>query len=239
MSSISAIRQIYKSQLPDMRKSNETVLDTSLKIDELKEELSYAKRVGKYNKTLSESLQTKNREFIETIIINLEEAIEYAINSVLPIKSYSVQLAYVPFRNNGTLKLYLIDGAGNKLPPRIIEGDMLNQVLSFSAITHLTLQMGYNKIFYDEAFASANVRSLVLIRSVIQYYTEKGMQFILVGQNPILYAGLERTMLELISDGFQITDVNKYQADTSEETSVSSSVIDLFDSISFRGVKYE
>lgn len=226
---------MYRNQLPEMKKSNDSVMEATKRIDELKDELEIAKRIGRYTKQLSEGLQTKNKEFISTIIANLEDAVRHAINSVLPIKEYDVQIAYVPYRNNGTLKLYLIDAQGNKLPPRIIEGDMLNQVLSFSAITHLTLQMGYNKIFYDEAFASANVRSLVLIRSVINYYTSLGMQFVLVGQNPVLYAGLERTMIELLSDGLQIVGINKYNADTSEESGVSSSVIDLFDSISFRG----
>lgn len=236
MSTIAMLKKLYSSQLPEMKKSNKAVLDSHTKIDELNSELAFAKRIGTFNKNLSESLQTKNREFIDSIIVSLEEAVEYAVNSVLPIKKYNVQLTYVPYRNNGTLKLYLIDSEGNKLPPRIIEGDMLNQVLSFSAVTHLSLQMGYNKVFYDEAFASANVRSLVLIRSVIDYYTTKGVQFILVTQNPVLYAGLNRTMIELVSDGLQIVDINKFEVEASEEVDVTSSVIDLFDSISFKEV---
>lgn len=232
MSIIYGLNQSYKVRLQDMRRSNELAMEALRQKEHCQEQLEYCKTTLRNLKLLNESLQTKNENYIKEIIHMIEEAVAFAINSVLPLKKYKVQLDYVPFRNNGHLKLYLINDKGIKLPPRIIEGDMLNQVLSFSSITHITVQMGYDTIFYDEAFASANVRSLALINAVISYYNSQGIKFVFVSQNPILYAGLERSMIELISDGVQVVEVVKtFVEPTQEEFETVARVTDLFDSL--------
>lgn len=215
-----------------MKKSNEIAEEAQRQQSNLITHIAYCNQTVRNLKLVNESLQTKNQNYISDIITMIEEAVAFAVNSVLPLKKYTVSLDYVPYRNNGHLKLYLINENGLRLPPKIIEGDMLNQVLSFSAITHITIQMGYDTIFYDEAFASANVRSLSLINMVIQYYTSKGIKFVFVSQNPILYAGLSRTMIELISDGKQIVDLVKTKVEPDqEEFDAVAQVTDLFDSL--------
>lgn len=232
MRAVPALQSYYRNRIEDMKRSNEIAKKALLKQSELASNIAYCSQTLRNLKLMSESLQTKNSKYISEIITMIEEAIEYAVNSVLPLKKYKVQLNYVPYRNNGHLKLYFINDKGMKLPPKIIEGDMLNQVLSFSSITHITMQMGYDTVFYDEAFASANVRSLALINSVIAYYKSLGMKFVFVTQNPILYAGLERTMIELVSDGVQIVDVVKTSVEpTEEEFDTVAQVTDLFDSL--------
>ena len=232
MSIINTLKQTYEMRVKDMKRSNEIARDAKKRKDHYMSEIAYCKMTLRNLKSLSESLQTKNEKYIKEIILMIEEAVAFAINSVLPLKKYKVELNYVPYRNNGHLKLYFINDKGIKLPPRIIEGDMLNQVLSFSSITHITVQMGYDTVFYDEAFASANVRSLALINAVISYYNNQGIKFVFVSQNPILYAGLERSMVELISDGVQVVDVVKtFVEPTQEEFETVARVTDLFDSL--------
>jgi len=232
MSRINTLKTAYQFRLKDMKRSNEMAEEALRKKEHLATEIAYCSQTLKNLKSMNESLQTKNENYIRDIIAMIEEAVAFAINSVLPLKKYKVELNYVPYRNNGHLKLFLINDKGQKLPPRIIEGDMLNQVLSFSAITHVTVQMGYDTIFYDEAFASANVRSLALINSVILYYNSMGIKFVFVSQNPILYAGLERAMIELVSDGVQVVDVVKTIVQpTPDEFETVARVTDLFDSL--------
>ncbi|MFF2798157.1 hypothetical protein [Lysinibacillus xylanilyticus] len=232
MASIPLLRDYYKRRLGDMKTSNESARKALQQQSALATNIAYCSQTLRNLKAMGESLQGKNQKYINEIISMLEDAIAFAVNSVLPLKKYKVELKYTPYRNNGTLKLYFINEKGVRLPPKIIEGDMLNQVLSFSAITHITVQMGHDTVFYDEAFASANVRSLALINTVIQYYTELGVKFVFVSQNPILYAGLKRTMIELISDGKQIIDVEETQVEpTQEELDTVAQVTDLFDSL--------
>lgn len=233
MYKIDTLKSAYMFRLNDMKRSNERALEAERIRDHLTSEVAICKQTLRNLKLLNESLQTKNENYIREIITMIEEAVEFAVNSVLPLKKYKVELNYVPYRNNGHLKLYFINDKGQRLPPKIIEGDMLNQVLSFSSITHITVQMGYDTVFYDEAFASANVRSLVLINSVISYYNNMGIKFVFVSQNPILYAGLERAMVELVSDGVQVVDVVKTRVQPSqEEFDTVARVTELFDSLS-------
>lgn len=232
MGTIGALNSHYRQRLDEMKRINNIARESMLQQQALAIDIADCSTTHKYLKSLNESLQGKNLNYIKEIVSIIEEAVAYAVNSVLPLKKYTVSLDYVPYRNNGTLKLYFINEKGKKLPPKIIEGDMLNQVLSFSSITHITHQMGYDTVFYDEAFASANVRSLALINAVISYYNSLGIKFVFVSQNPILYAGLERTMIELVSDGKQVVEVLSTRVTpTQEEFDTVAHVTDLFDSI--------
>lgn len=187
-------------------------------------------RTIKQLSALKLQLENKNSNYIQEVVSMIEDAVAFAVNHVLPFRKYSVSLEYVPYRNNGQLRLYLVDENGVKLPPRIIEGDMLNQVLSFASVTHITYQMGYRYVFYDEAFASANVRSLVLINSLIAYYQERGIRFVLVSQSPVLYAGLERRMIELVTDGKKVTEVIETDVGVvEEELQAVQLVTEMFD----------
>lgn len=232
MSNIESLKYHYSRLLTEMKDSNDRAQKTLDLRRQLADDIAYCSKVLSTSKSLNEGLQGKNLTYINEIVQTIEDAVTFAINSVLPVKKYKVKLDYVPYRNNGTLKLYFINENGVKLPPKIIEGDMLNQVLSFSSITHITHQMGYTKVFYDEAFASANVRSLTLINSVIRYYNSLGISFIFVSQNPILYAGLDRMMIDLISDNKQVVEVKQKKVEpTQEEFETVERVIDLFDDI--------
>lgn len=215
-----------------MKRSNEQSQIVVDRLNKINVDMAACKRYIRQLNSLHESLQAKNANYISDIIEMLREAITYAVNESLPLKKYGVELDYKPYRNDGVLKLYLIDEVGNRLPPRIIEGDMLNQVLSFSGITYVSVLMGYDTIYYDEAFSSANVRSLRLINAVIRHYMNKGIKFRLVTQNPILYAGIPRTMCELMSDGRQVVGVQltRVEPDADEE-GVVAQVTELFDSI--------
>ena len=218
-----------------MKTANQRYMEVSNKRINLTADITNCGTMVRELNVMHETLLKNNSEYIDTIIQMIQDAVEFAINKVLPLKKYKVSLTYKPYRNDGQLKLYLINENGLKLPPKIIEGDMLNQVLSFSAVVHITLQKGYDTIFYDEAFSSANVRSLVLINSVIQYYSEQGVKFVLVTQNPILYAGLDRTMVQLVSDGKQIVDVEvKDIAPMNDELDTIQQVTDLFDFLTDR-----
>lgn len=232
MRNVPTMKDYYRRRLEEMKRSNNMIEQAIEQRDYVNNNIANCRQTLRNLKAISESLQTKNNNYIRDIIFMIEEAVAFAVNSVLPLKQYTVELNYVPYRNNGQLKLYLVNEQGQRLPPKIIEGDMLNQVLSFSSITHITVQMGYDTVFYDEAFASANVRSLALINTIISYYNNMGINFVFVSQNPILYAGLQRTMVELISDGKQVVQVNKIRVEPEEEEmDVVKKVTELFDGL--------
>lgn len=231
-SNIAMIKDSYHRVLNDMVRNNDHASAVILRKQVLDREYSECRSLVRNLKLLRTQLENKNSIYIDDIITMLEEAVGYAVNAVLPEKSYNVSLDYKAHRNDGTLKLYLIDDEGRKLPPKIIEGDMLNQVLSFGSIVHISISRGYKTIYYDEAFASANIRSLVLINSVIKYYMDRGVKFVLVSQNPVLYSGLDRKMVELVSDGKQVVAIKEtYVEPGGIEAPLVVQIQELFDSI--------
>jgi hypothetical protein len=142
-------------------------------------------------------LEKARQSFAEQIKSILETEIQNGVNSCLPHKQYKVILKPRVVRNKNTLVLLLQDEQGRQIPPKVVEGDMLNQVLSFCAIVTISKRYGFDTIYYDEAFNSANIRSLHLIRTLISKYVEEGMTFVFVVQNPVLLYGLDRKVIEM------------------------------------------
>lgn len=232
MSNILTMQKLYKQRYKELLENNVNMQRLAKQREETESNYLKAKRTVRQLKALKSSLEQNNSRYISSLIDMIQESIAFAINRVLPYREYGVTLDYKPYRNTGQLRLLLIDKKGRKLPPKIIEGDMLNQVLSFAAIVHITMQMGYRTVYYDEAFASANIRSLGLINLLISYYSTQGMKFVFVTQNPALYAGLERTMIELVSDGTGVTEVKKFKVELDpDEFDTVSSITELFDNL--------
>lgn len=191
-------------------------------------------------KMILDALKTRRTSYHNEMISIIEQAIRYGVNKINCNKIYDVELVPSLYRGQNILKLYFVDEAGKRLPPKIIEGDMLNQVLSFSAVVILSYQNGIRVIYYDEAFASANARSLVVIRELIREYLSMGMKFIFVTQSPILLAGLDRKVIELISGDRTIQEVLEYYVDAKKYTpQIDQMIINLFDKISEGGITDE
>ena len=230
MSSILTLQNLYRERHKELTENNVNIEKLVKEREQTEANYLKAKRTVRQLKALTSALERNNSEYISSLINMIQDSIAFAINRVLPYREYQVSLDYKPYRNSGQLQLFLIDKKGRKLPPKIIEGDMLNQVLSFAAIVHITMQMGYRRVFYDEAFASANIRSLKLINLIISYYSSQGVQFVFVTQNPALYAGLERSMIELVSDGTRVTEVRKTRVEIDpEEFDTIDRITELFD----------
>jgi len=123
----------------------------------------------------------------------------------------------------------LVDESGTRLPPNIVEGDMLNQVLSFCASVILTKLNGYSWIFYDEAFASANSRSIILIRRLIRTFLDEGFNFVFVSQNPLLFIEFDRNLVELIQEAGSVSEVVQTTVAASHDATLDERALDLHD----------
>jgi len=178
-------------------------------------------------------LEKARQSFAERMKSVLETEIQNGINSCLPHKQYKVVLRPRVVRNKNTLVLLLQDEYGRQIPPKVVEGDMLNQVLSFCAIVTISKRYGYDTVYYDEAFNSANIRSLHLIRTLVSKYAEEGVTFVFVLQNPILLYGLDRKLIEMEAGLENVAEIIEEQV---EKEPIDEEWIDemtsLFDSLS-------
>lgn len=173
-------------------------------------ETFYAYEVQKKTKVVLEKAKQSYAEQIKSV---LESEIQNGVNSCLPHKQYKVVLKPRLIRNKNTLVLLLQDEHGRQIPPKVVEGDMLNQVLSFCAIVTISKRYGFDTIYYDEAFNSANIRSLHLIRSLVSKYVDEGMTFVFVLQNPVLLYGLDRRVIEMEAGIENVAGVTESQVE--------------------------
>jgi len=178
-------------------------------------------------------LEKARQSFAEQMKSILETEIQNGVNSCLPHKQYKVVLKPRVIRNKNTLVLLLQDEHGRQIPPKVVEGDMLNRVLSFCAIVTISKRYGFDTVYYDEAFNSANVRSLHLIRTLVSKYVEEGITFVFVMQNPILLYGLDRRVIEIAAGLENVTKVIEEQIEKEpiDEDWVEE-ITTLFDSLS-------
>lgn len=194
---------------------------------------NHLKNYNKEYKTISQdieiykdfikSLKEQKQIYTEENISDLEETVQTALDYIEPDKGYKVIIKYTHYRNKNGLVLMLIDKRGNEVPPHILEGDMLNQVLSFTASTILAKKAGCKTVYYDECFGSANSRSLINIKKILESFSSLDMNFVLVSQNPILLTGLNRHRIELVQRNGQIdevveTDISGEDVKENEET---------------------
>ena len=91
------------------------------------------------------ALEKTKQSYAEQMKFILESEIQKGINSCLPHKQYKIILQSRMIRNKNTLVLLLQDEHGRQIPPKVVEGDMLNQVLSFFAIA-VDIEKRINKL---------------------------------------------------------------------------------------------
>ena len=229
---IHSLFAIYNKKLKDNTESNIKREQANL-LYEVKN-IEYEKVVAEYEvqKRAKIVVEKARQSYAEQVKTLLETEIQNGINTCLPHKQYKVLLKPKVVRNKNTLVLLLQDDYGRQIPPKVVEGDMLNQVLSFCAIVTISRKYGFDTVYYDEAFTSANVRSLHLIRLLISKYVEEGMSFVFVLQNPILLQGLERHVVEMDAGLENVSQVCEYQVEKEELTEEwLDEITSLFDSL--------
>jgi len=180
---------------------------------------------------LATILDNQKTAYSQRVIDGITISLTKCLDTILQDKEYIVELEFYRPRDVNSLRAWLIDEHGDRVPPNIVEGDMLNQVLSFSASVILTKLNGHNWFFYDEAFASANSRSLILIRRLLRMFIDEGVNFVFVSQNPLLFTEFDRNLIELIQEAGVVSTVVQTQMTASNDSNLDEKVLELHDSV--------
>ena len=224
---------LHKGKLQDYKVSNERWKLADERYNQKYDEYTQTLEAYETQKKAKVVLEKARQSYAEQIKSILETEIQNGINSCLPHKQYKVVLKPRVFRNKQTLVLLLQDEGGRQIPPKVVEGDMLNQVLSFCAIVTISKRYGFDTVYYDEAFNSANIRSLHLIRTLVSKYAEEGITFVFVLQNPILLYGLDRRAIEIVAGLENVAEVVEEQVEKEPiDEDWIEEVTTLFDSLS-------
>ena len=229
--SLRSIIESNKFHLQQMENINNKYLEIKLKYDEFFSATKFSRDHLNRVKILDNIIENSRSAFSDNILNSLKQSLSKCINIILQEKEYDIDIEIYQYRGNPNLRIWLIDEEGRKLPPNIVEGDMLNQVLSFCASVIMTKLNGCNWIYYDEAFASANSRSVIMIRKLIRTFLEEGFNFVFVGQNPLLFTEFDRNLIELVQEDGNVVSVVQSFITATKDESLDEKVLELHDQL--------
>lgn len=136
--------------------------------------------------------QTRRIEYLNQLVSD-------ALREIFPTESYSARVIY-DYHRKDEVHLELVDSSGNVSSPTVGQGQLMQYVISFAAISGITKGLGFNNVFIDEAFGVAAVGKLSDIGEMIDKYVKDGMQIILVAQNSLLYSSIPHRVIKLQKD---------------------------------------
>jgi len=221
--------EMSRKHLLHMQSTNEKYLLLLEKKNDFSRQTQQARRHLNSVKILATIIENCRASYSQKILDSITNSLTNCLDIILQDKDYDVELEVYQSRGNNHLRAWLVDESGTRLPPNIVEGDMLNQVLSFCAAVILTRLNGYNWIFYDEAFASANSRSIILIRRLLKTFLDEGFNFVFVSQNPLLFTEFDRNLIELVQEAGCVTEVLQTFVTASDDFTIDERALELHD----------
>lgn len=178
---------------------NEQVKHFSVLKDRL---TSLALKVEKHRMDLTKlraAVIKEDNDFKNRRIEYLNAVITEALADIFPEEGVTAELL-CDFSRTDVVELILYDCLGHEYIPDICSGKLMQYLISFSAITGITLKLGKKNIFVDEAFGVASPDIMGKIGDVVQERIDSGLQLIMIAQNSAVYQDLPRHEIILQKD---------------------------------------
>lgn len=144
----------------------------------------------------------------------LEEYIERNLAEIFPDEEFQCKIHYE--KKNGKPKAYLslIDRNGEERMPRMSEGKLCRQLVSYSACIAMCECTNNKKLYMDEAFYASSPENLAKISKVLKNLIDKDFQIILIAQTDDIYKDIPHREItlekDLIENKVNIVDIIDY-----------------------------
>lgn len=176
----------YKSLEQDYN----TVLDVQ---EELQQYVSLLEIFITACTTEDNAYRERRKEFMTSYI-------DENLHIIFPEEGFKSKLEFDYKYKSQVVSLTLVDKFGIERLPRLSEGMMLQQLISFSASIGLSECMGKNKIFMDEAFSASSPENLTKVGKLLEHLISKDLQIIVIEQKDDIYKDIPRREIHLIKD---------------------------------------
>lgn len=210
MDSFLEYRQFYNRAVGELNKKKVKLEVAKENNKNLKELESNYQKVSNLEKTLEEFVQLlkifskvcvdEDNAYRERRIKYITSYIDKNIQIIFPEEEFKSKLKFDYSRNMQRVKLTLVDYTGEERNPRMSEGKMLQQLISFSSAVGLTECMNGNKLYTDEAFSASSPENLTKISKLLKTLIERDFQIILIEQEDDVYKDLTRREIWLGKD---------------------------------------
>lgn len=160
---------------------------------EISDEIDHIKLYKKLVDREDASYKDKRTHFIEA-------QIEEPMALIFPTKNFKVKLDMSTFRNKIRASLKLQDKFGRVCKPKMGEGKLCRQLISFGGSCAVSKTYGMDKVFTDEAFSASSPENLTKVGTLIKDIVEDGKQVILVEQQDTIYKDISRREIRIDTD---------------------------------------
>lgn len=188
-----------KIRLERMKVEEEKRQEVKAKLEGLQELESELSEYMSDLKMISETTDSVDRDFKKRRLSFVNGIITEALDEIFPQEGLQARLD-CDFNRKTEAVLELKDKHGNLLDPDMCSGKLQQYLISFSAVAGIVEGLGIHNIYVDEAFGVASADILGDIGQIIKKHIDKGMQIVLVAQNPALYQDLPRKEIHLRKD---------------------------------------
>lgn len=210
----------YEKEVKDLAVKLEVAKDRNAQLEKLKREkvelTVFMDAIQEYWENLafvrasvikeSDDYQTRRIEYLNELITD-------ALRNIFPTENFQAKVTY-DYKRRDVVRLRLVDQDGHVSTPDIGQGQLMQYVISFAAVSGITKGLGFKNIFIDEAFGVAAVDKLPELGNIINGNVQQGMQVILISQNPELYNSIPRRVISLEKDAISkttsVVDITDY-----------------------------
>ena len=185
-----------KSKIDNIKENNKNLEANKVrqsKLDEIgRNYMTYRNSLG----ILFQCMQKLSDKKQEDRIAFLNEYITNRLASLFPEHGYAARLNYDKGRAD-TVRLELIKPDGTVSTPNIGQGQLMQYIISYSAVESIAQGLGVKNIFIDEAFGVCAENKLPEIGDMINASVNEGCQIILVSQHSELYDNIPHREIRL------------------------------------------
>lgn len=117
----------------------------------------------------------------------LESIIDSSLVNIFPNEELRAKLSCDFKRNSSQITLRLEDKHGKLRKPSVSEGQMMQYLISVSAMFGVLNNLGCTSVYLDEAFSVSSPDNLVKVGAELNKYIQDGMQIFCISQNSEIY----------------------------------------------------
>lgn len=200
VSNFNALLYNKQYQLEEAKKTNKARIKIEAKHKQVQEVRFKIERHLSELKIFEKLVKREDADYKENRKHFIEAQIEESVAIIFPTRNYKVNLDRKVFRGKIKVKLKLKNKFGRTCTPKMGEGKLCQQLISFSASTAVSKSYGLDKVFTDESFSASSPENLTKVGEIVKDAIDHGLQIILIEQQDTIYKDISRREIHLEID---------------------------------------
>lgn len=186
-----------KKAMNVLEKNNQLYIKYTHDKNQLSRKCEFAYNMRGALQTLAIVIAEGEKQWRDGILKKIEDEIAQALAFIYPEDGYRVTLTSRILRGKLHIDSYVSSMSLSKVTGRMkrTQGMLFRQIVSMSAIICIMELQGIKTVYIDEAFSGASKKNMLRARKLVQWYAERGINLIVIAQDPAVSADLNSNTL--------------------------------------------